>query len=91
MAARFSLGNVFATPGALDAFIQARTGPSSYLERHLAGDWGALDPEDWAANERALVQGTRLLSAYFLPDETRLWIITEADRASTTILLPEEY
>ena len=85
----FPLGRLVATPGALAAIpadeIQLTLG------RHASGDWGDLDKEDKAANDRALVEGTRLLSAYESKDKTRFWIITEWDRSITTILLPEEY
>lgn len=62
-----------------------------YLSRHARGDWGVVDREDWRANDRALVESTRLFSAYLLKGGTKIWIITEADRAATTVLLPEEY
>lgn len=62
-----------------------------YLARHTAGDWGEVPPEDACANDEALLVGERLLSAYRLRASTKLWIITEADRSSTCILLPEEY
>ena len=85
-------GRVLATPGALAAFARTPTvGVWDYLRRHLTGDWGDVDREDWAANDRALRERTRLLSAYHLPDGTKVCIITEADRAATTILLPDEY
>ena len=83
----FGLGQVVATPGALGLGIDLLR----YLRRHAAGDWGDLDVEDRAANERALKDGTRVFSAYHLPSGGRLWIITEADRSVTTFLLPEEY
>ncbi len=60
------------------------------LRRHASGDWGALDPSDAALNDSALVTGDRLLSAYGTGDG-RFWIITEADRSVTTVLLPEDY
>ena len=59
--------------------------------RHLTGDWGNLDEHDWKANDDAIQYGGRVLSSYKDKNETRFWIITEADRSSTTILLPEEY
>ena len=59
--------------------------------RHMAGDWGDVDEEDKAANDQALTDGSRLLSAYRTAAAKKLWIITEADRSATTILLPEEY
>jgi len=87
-----SPGRVLATPGAVAAFARTPTvGVWDYLRRHLTGDWGDVDREDWAANDRAVQDGTRVLSAYALPDGTKIWIITEADRAATTILLPDEY
>jgi hypothetical protein len=62
------------------------------LARHASGDWGLVDASDKRANDdRALIEGTRLLSAYELANGTRIWIITEADRAATTVLLPAEY
>jgi hypothetical protein len=88
---RFSLGRTVATPGALEAFTSAGETPFPYLARHAAGDWGELDQDDKAENELAVKDGLRILSAYRLPDDTRIWVITEADRSVTTILLPEEY
>lgn len=61
------------------------------LARHARGDWGNVDADDWAANDRAIVEGTRLLSAYCARSGTKFWIITEADRSATTVLLPEDY
>jgi len=87
----FSLGRVLATPGALDALRRNHRGAWAYLSRHVTGDWGDLDRADAAENELSLREGLRLLSAYALPDGTRLWIITEADRSATTILLPHDY
>lgn len=87
----FSLGRVVATPGALRAFALADEGYLPYLARHTSGDWGEVCPEDARANDQALEERERLLSSYALPDGTRFWIMTEADRSSTCILLPEEY
>lgn len=87
----FPLGQTVATPGALEALGQAGESPAPYLGRHQRGDWGDLDDLDKQANEDALVHGARLLSAYVLPTTERMWIITEADRAYTTLLLPGEY
>jgi hypothetical protein len=87
----FPLGRLVATPGALQALEASAESTLTYLTRHLQGDWGDLDEEDCKANERALECGDRLLSSYKLKDGSRLWIITEADRPSTTILLPSEY
>jgi hypothetical protein len=89
----FPPGHLVATPGALDAFArnQAGPGPVQLLVRHLSGDWGDLCAEDARANQHALRYGLRLLSAYPLADGTRVWVITEADRSITTLLLPSEY
>jgi hypothetical protein len=88
---RFPLGQTVATPGALAAIDRNHAEPLTFLARHQAGEWGDLDPMDLAENEHSINCGLRLLSAYTLLDGTRIWIITEADRSSTCILLPEEY
>jgi hypothetical protein len=88
---RFPLGRTVATPGALEALARAGETPLPYLVRHATGDWGYLDQNDKVENESAVKDGHRILSAYRLADHTRIWIITEADRSVTTILLPEEY
>jgi hypothetical protein len=87
----FELGVVVSTPSGLDALSLAEVDPAELLARHAAGDWGELDAHDRRANNRAIKDGTRILSAYTLPGGRKLWIITEADRSVTTILLPEEY
>ena len=84
---RFELGRLLATPGALRAIAPASL--VTALQRHAVGDWGELSDEDRAANEAALAEGTRLLSAYTL-DATPVWVITEGDRSATTVLLPHE-
>ena len=91
MPARFPLGQVVATPGALAVLTEAGQSPSGFLRRHANGDWGDVDSEDQQANENALLNGERLLSAYRTNRGVRLWVITEADRSVTTLLLPEEY
>ena len=93
---KFELGQIVATPGALEALKAAGQQPSEFLSRHLAGDWGDLDDEDTALNDEALLDGSRLFSAYVTRDGTKLWLITEAvgdhgRRASSCLLLPEEY
>jgi hypothetical protein len=88
---KFPLGQVLATPAALREIEDAGQEPSFFLDRHIVGDWGDVDAEDQAANDWSLLHGERLLSAYKTLLGTRLWIITEADRSATTILLPEEY
>ena len=85
----FPLGKLVGTPRAMQAvplevIIAA-------LVRHGRGDWGRVSPDDWQANQRALVDGGRLLSVYETRDGGRFWIITEGDRSLTTVLLPDEY
>lgn len=87
----FPLGPLLATPGALEAMERAQTNPVQLLARHATGDWGELDAEDRAANDRAVAAGDRILSAYTLESGEQLWIITEADRSATTAILPREY
>jgi hypothetical protein len=87
----FTLGQVVATPGALAAFEKAGQQPGEFLSRHASGDWGEIPPEDIKENEVSLQHGFRLLSAYRTSAGTKIWIITEADRSSTCILLPGEY
>jgi hypothetical protein len=93
---KFQPRQVVATPGALDALARSGQEPTFFLERHLRGDWGDVDAEDAAANEQALLDGSRLLSVYRTLRGVRLYCITEAvgddgKRASTCILLPDEY
>lgn len=85
------MGQVVSTPGALDALGANGQTALEFLARHQTGDWGNLSQADIDENELSLREGFRLLSAYALNDGTKIWIITEADRASTCILLPEEY
>jgi hypothetical protein len=87
----FTLGYVVATPGVLAALEKAGQQPGDFLARHASGDWGDVPPEDLKENELSLQQGFRLLSAYRSNAGDRLWVITEADRSSTCLLLPEEY
>ena len=61
------------------------------LARHHSGDWGEVGQEDWEENDRSVRGGLRLLSVYLAADATRFWVITEADRSATTVLLPEDY
>ena len=89
--ARFPMGQIVATPGALQALEEASESPAALLKRHLIGDWGELSDEDRQENERSVSDGCRILSAYTLSTGIRIWIITEADRSATTLLLPSEY
>jgi hypothetical protein len=86
---RFPLGQVLATPGALEALEASGETIHKFLARHASGDWGDIDQEDKDANERSLLDGSRLLSAYRTAKGEKLWIITEADRSSSTALLPQ--
>ena len=88
---KFSLGQTLATPGALEVLEQAGQSSIEFLARHQSGDWGDVCPDDAAANDQALLDGGRILSSYQTAKRTKIWIITEADRTATTILLPEEY
>jgi hypothetical protein len=88
---RFSLGSVVATPGALAALEEAGQLPQEFLHRHLRGDWGELDVHDRQANERAVREGNRILSAYRTRLGVKLYVITEWDRSYTTLLLPQDY
>jgi hypothetical protein len=90
--ALFPLGQVVATPGALDALGAERIEAEGLLKRHASGDWGELSADDRAENERSLQEGFRIFSAYVLSrTRVKLWVITEADRSATTLLLPDEY
>lgn len=89
---RFPMGRPVITPAAQAALDTAGIEGVLLLARHIHGDWGDLSAEDLASNELALLTGKRLLSSYNLPGRNgKIWIITEADRKATTILLPNEY
>ena len=88
----FPCGRVVATPGALAAIEISGDDLSTYLARHQSGDWGDVDAHDRNENQLSLEQGFRLMSVYTLTNaRAKIWVITEADRSSTCILLPEEY
>lgn len=87
----FALGSVYSTPGALAACEASQTLPQEMFMRHLEGNWSEMDEADQAANREAIRYGSRVFSAYTLPTGVKIWVITEADRSSTTMLLPEEY
>lgn len=91
MKALFTLGQVCATPGAIELLDQLGLPFNNLLIRHATGDWGDLCPSDKKANQDALTTGARIFSSYKLNDQGKIWIITEADRSVTTLLLPEEY
>lgn len=94
--AKFPLGQLLATPGALEALHESGQSPAEFLLRHVQGDWGDLSSDDKLLNEEALTDGSRIMSVYRTNKGTKLWIITEAadengHRVCTTCLLPDEY
>lgn len=96
LAAKFPLGRLAATPGALEALAASGQTAEFFLARHASGDYGEVNEEDRQSNDEALVHGDRILSAYRTLKGVRVWVITEAaddsgHRAATTILLPDEY
>jgi hypothetical protein len=87
----FDLGQTVATPGAIDALQQFGVSAAILLVRHHCGDWGDLCDGDKSENNYALSHGYRLFSSYQITETTKIWVITEADRSVTTLLLPEDY
>ena len=87
----FDLGQVFATPGALQALEEANQTPYEFLQRHVTGDWSEMVPEDQEENRSSVEHGNRVFSSYKLSTDRKLWVITEWDRSVTTLLLPDEY
>ena len=92
----FSPGQILATPGCLEMLETTGQNVWEFLSRHLVGDWGVVCPEDAEANNAALKDGSRILSAYVLKNGEKIWLITEAigdsgNREATTALLPSEY
>ena len=88
---RFALGQTFITPGAEEALQIAGQTAIEFLRRHMSCDWGELSDDDIQENDLSLKEGFRLLSNYRTGKGQQLWIITEADRSATTVLLPAEY
>lgn len=86
---RFPPGRLLITPGAIGAVT--KTDSMYAFFRHLQGDWGDVSESDWKRNDQALKSGGRLFSVYHSSAGREFWIITEADRTSTTILMPEDY
>jgi hypothetical protein len=86
----FPLGQVVATPGAIEVMDRLGISPAQLLDRHVSGDWGDIHPDDRGLNEQALRDGGRIFSVYGQDNES-LWIITESDRSATTILQPGDY
>lgn len=87
----FPLGRVVSTPGAITAIGRSGQRPEAFLSRHITGDWGDVCASDGRLNDEAVGDGTRILSAYATANGEKVWVITEADRSATTLLLPEEY
>ena len=87
--ALFRLGRIVATPNALGKLAQQEI--LSAIQHHQAGDWGDLWDDDRQANDCALTHGGRLFSVYHSGTGTKFWVITEADRSATTVLMPEDY
>ena len=87
----FHLGKLCPRAGALAVLERAKQPPTCFLARHAIGDWGELEPSDVAENEYSVAHGLRLLRSYQTDAGETLWVITEADRSATTLLLPEEY
>jgi hypothetical protein len=87
--AKFRLGRIVATPNALSRLSNEDI--LLALKRHQAGDWGDVDDHDHQENELSLKEGFRLLSVYHSVQRVKFWIITEADRSVTTLLMPEDY
>lgn len=87
----FPLRNVYLTVGAKEALEESNQQPSEFLQKHQTGDWGDICEDDRQENELSLKEGFRMLSSYKTTQGEKLWLITEADRSSTTILLPSEY
>ena len=89
---RFSPGQVVATPAALAALNEHGFSPDALLTRHLRGDWGdALHPDDAGRNDQALLDGDRILSSYEIAPGIIVLVISEWNRSSTTLLLPDDY
>lgn len=89
MTANLPLGRTVITPNALEQ-LHPEDVPTA-LARHASGDWGEVDASDWAANDLSVQDGSRILSAYRDAHGVKFWVITEADRSVTTVLLPEDY
>jgi hypothetical protein len=89
--ALFDLGSLVATPGALAALAKSGQTPLDFLSRHITGDWGELCEADRKENQLSVQQGFRILSSYKTNSGEKIWVITEADRSVTTVLLPDEY
>ena len=93
---KFQTGKLLASPGAMEAMSDANQTVMEFLARHVQGDWGTVCAEDAAANDESIRDGSRILSAYLLRTNVKIWLITEAaddrgQRSCTTALLPSDY
>lgn len=88
---KIELGRLVATPAALLMMQANSQAPFEFIDRHRRGDWGEVDATDKRSNDNAIALGARILSVYRLRDRTRIWVITESDRSSTCVLLPDDY
>lgn len=87
----FEPGQIMMTPGAIDALLEAKDSPFQYLANHLSGNWGDVCEDDAKENDFSVKNGFRIMSVYHLKTGVKVWVITEADRSLTTMLLPSEY
>ncbi len=88
---KLEIGSVFLTPKASRALVEANESPDEFVARHESSDWGEVGSAESMENELSLKKGFRIMSGYTLSTGKKVWIITEADRSATTLLLPEEY
>ncbi len=88
---KFRLGEIVSTTHLFEHCEKNSFALLPYLVRHAQGDWGDVCKSDWESNDKAVKEGLRILSEYKLPDGKRIWIITEWDRSTTTLLFPEDY
>ncbi len=87
----FPLGEIYLTIGAREALEESNQTPNEFLAKHQSGNYGDICKDDWEENDLSLKEGFRILSSYKTSKDVKLWLITEADRSATTLLLPEEY
>ena len=87
----FPLGKTLMTPGAIEALEESGQSASEFLSRHHQGDWGDVDDVDWRENDLSIHSRCRIFSTYRTRKDVKIWVITEADRSATTLLLPSEY
>ena len=91
MSQKFGLGKLVITPAARESLEESDEEAMFFITRHANGDWGVVSDQDGRRNDEAVRDGDRILSAYVLLNDVRIWVITEWDRSVTTVLLPEDY